>query len=185
MSSISSKTIGGGNRTVLYPLGTDYSLGSAVITLDKNFTTAITGHEKSKNLEATITHEIFDDHYTDLLADYLSAEASASAEKYENGDSNAEVTTINNGTEYNILVAITYSGENKSSSDRFVRVFPCQLQGGGYTMEADKSIRPETKLVAIAAPSAITVGSSCFSATLISAATVTIASGSYGTSFWA
>lgn len=180
------KTIGGGNLTELFALGSDWSLGTNLMDLNKNFTTVIAGHEKSKNLEATITHEIFDETYTDLLDDYLSETADTANENYEDGSSNVDTTSLTDANNLKVLLAICYSGRsNESTKQRFVRVFPCQLQGGGYTMESEKTIRPETKLVAVKADVAITVAASAFNTSLVSsAATVTIAAGSYGLSTW-
>jgi hypothetical protein len=183
-----NKTIGGGNKTELYPIGVTgatWTPGTLIIGLDKNFTTAIAGHEKSKNLEATITHEIFDETYTGLLANYLSESADTTAENYEDGSSNETITEISAGVT-NVLLAITYSGKsNEAIPRRYVKAFPCVLQGGGYTMESEKSIRPETKLVAVKALYNIAVPT--LNTNLVTGAgttTATITANTYGNSFW-
>ena len=182
------KTTGGGNLTELFALDSSWALNlSKTWSLDKKFSTQITGHEKSKNIEAALTHESFDSTIigaaTALFDQYLSEIADEGEEKYEDGvDSKAETNPEN------ILLAITYSGKsNETTPKRLVRCFLAELQGGGYTMEADGTIRVETTLKGVPnkSTSDISILATMFSTALVTGASAqTIAVGSYGTSFW-
>lgn len=176
------RTIGGANLTELFPFTTAWAVlttGTGRVTLDKKFTTAFTGHEKSFNLEATITHETFDSTITGLFDAYLQM-VQPSTEYYEDGAATVNITASSDKT----VLAIAYSSKNEESK-RFVRVFTAAIQGGGFTMEQNKSIRTETKLTGVRTNNAITVGSALFNSSLLSApATVTIAATQMGTSFW-
>lgn len=184
-----AKTIGGGNYTQLYKLTSGWDPSTEILGTDdhlKNqFSTAIAGHEKTKNLQATLTHERFDEAFTKMLDDYLWTEEPES-ELYENGVEAGSVVGDPTASETPVGLAIIYSGK-ESGGKRFVRAFPFRLQGGGYTMEANASIRPETVLVNVQVPTteSITIGTTYFDSTLVTATTaVVIGGGEFGTSVW-
>lgn len=186
------KTKNGGNLCQLYPLQEGWVLGTLPImgsgeSLNMTFNTAITGHEKSKNLQAVITHERFDTAFTEnFLKEYIWESEPESGELYEDGtDASGSVSNPSVGGS-KVGLAIIYSGKsNEATPKRYVRAFPFRLTGGGYTMEANTTIRPETTLVGVKAGGNIAITSGIFLTSLVTGATaMTISADTYGSSVW-
>jgi hypothetical protein len=185
-----AKTIGGGNLTQLFSLGTNWAVGASIFTgnehLVNQFSTALSGHEKTKNLQATLTHERFDSEFTDLLDEYLWTDE-PTEEFYEDGSPAGGSVSDPTSQETPVGLAICYSG--RSAGKRLVRAFPFRLQGGGYTMENNASIRPETTLVSVKAGATITIQTATLNTNVAVGGVSTpeqlvIGEGKYGVSKW-
>jgi hypothetical protein len=182
------KIKGGGNLTVLCSIASGFAAPSGkVIDLNANFTTAAAGHEKTNDLVLTVTHEIFDPTFTGLFDTYLQSTTSTTTEKYEN-NVDASTSGLSTSDYAKYLIGLTLSGYD-STNGCFVRAGVYELQGGGYTMEADKTIRAETKLVGVKTPATITIPATYFTTgttagTVKLAAAVVIPSGYMAKSQW-
>lgn len=157
------KITGGGNLTMLLSIASGFTAPQGkIVDLNTNFTTQAAGHEKTNDLVLTVTHEQFDPTITALFDTYMKESSTTTDEKYENGQS-VGVGGVVVGDYASYLIGITLSGYD-STNGAFVRAGVYELQGGGYTMEADKTIRPETRLVGVKAPATITIPSTYFTA---------------------
>ena len=174
-----SKVTNGGNLTQLYALALTSGVmtpGASVINLNQKFTTQISGHEKAQNLEASLTHDQFDSTWTSLTDTYSYVDT---------GDEYYEDASPASVDETKMLLSITYGAKNTAGLT-YVKVFPCIFQGGGFTYENKKSVRPEAKLKAIkVAGTAIAVPTTAFDASKIGLTAISVPAGSFGTGFWA
>jgi len=182
-----AKTTGGGNLSALVSFtNSDWDISTgAFVDIEKKFTTVFSGHENSQDLQAVLTHEQFDETITDMFKQYIQAPSASADERYE--DAALAVAAISDPAN-DAFLAITYSGESDDAAgaQRFVQCTPVVLQGGGFTYESQKTVRPDTTLVAVKAGAAVTITLGMFDAvTMLDAPyTVTIPEGAYCTSFW-
>ncbi len=186
MAYTTYKTTGGGNESHVFALNSVWALTTSTdLIFDRKFSSAFAGHEKSKNLDLTITGESLDSAVTNFFRDYL-WETIPAAEKYEDSVEAGNAVTDPSSSTTPCGIVITYSGKSSESpAKRLIRVFPFRLEGGDYTMEAEKTIRINAKMIAIQAGAAIGVPATAFDTNLISSpALITIPINSFGTSFW-
>ena len=154
---------GGSNELKIYYLGTNINestgtifataLQTAILTLNQNYTTAIAGHELSANLEVTITHDKVDATFVDFMANYASP-ADTNTEKYEDATIAPGVAGSSQVTKY--LLGVVKSGSTGGKA--LHKYVVCKAQVGAYTQEAEKSIRPETKLIGVKNKFSISLG---------------------------
>lgn len=184
-----SQTKKGGNRTELFSLLSDWSLGEKIITFNQQVSTALTGHPKQKNLQAVLTHDKVDPEFDDFLNDYMSDDAAAAdAGNYEDGS--ARGSTGNDPT--TLVFAIIYSGKNNSEGKRRVAAFPARVTTGADMTYQDGTIESTTTIAAVSAEAAITgLDATFFDSSLVCTTSAVdvftstpVAVNSYGTIAW-
>ena len=182
-------TTGWGNNTVVFALTPTWTLGSALITLDQNFSTKFTGWETSKDLVIQPTHQIFDKTLTGIFDTYISEKSTAKQELFENGQNASSAVSASTDPSNSYVGVLTIGGPtDETTPTRFVRFCVAQMSGGAFTTTGKTTTRPDTIFTAIGVPESVQITATQIEAVasnLISgASTLIIGPNDYGVHGW-
>lgn len=169
--------VGGGNLAVFFALGTNAFGTEQTHGEDRTKSTKVVGHPTKKSVVIDLDASHADDTFNTFVNTYLyEGEVNAIVEKYEDS-SQVSNTVVSSAKQFGYIM---YFGSNNGKRKVLMGVGVLSGATGDSTTAVDGYEQTPVQITAVAAPATYTIGTALFNTSKVTAATITLASGSYG-----